>query len=99
MTVKKTENTLSQQIWERIKDIDLELFALPDQTVEVNAEPVFAISDTDLHVILKAQAALPQLEDKLRNFKWSKNGSGGFPETLEVSVKSKFTVVKVVPID
>jgi len=36
---KKTETKipLAQEIWERIKDIDLELFALPDQTVEVNA--------------------------------------------------------------
>jgi len=98
---KKTETkiTLAQEIWERIKDTDLELFALPDQTVEVNASPILAISDTDLHILLKAQAALPQLEDRLRGFKWSKAGAGGFPETLEVSTKSKFTVIKVVPVE
>ncbi len=93
MATVKDIRPLSQQIWERIKDIDLELFALAGQTVEKNSDPVIDMSPIDLHLILKAQAALPQLEDKLRGFKWS----AGF--TLAVEVKPKFTVVKVVPVD
>ena len=69
----KATDALSYQIWNRIKDIDLEMFALPNQFVEVNATPIFDISDKELHLLLKADAALPQLEEKLRGVMWDRN--------------------------
>jgi len=96
-TAKKTaQKKLSHQIWDRIKDIDLELFALPDQYVEVNATPVLDISDTELHLLLKAEAVLPQLEEKLRELKWDRNDP---TKQLEVYQKSKFVVVKLASVD
>jgi hypothetical protein len=92
-TAKKTQTVkLSHQIWNRIKDIDLELFALPDQFVEVNATPVMDISDTELHLLLKADAVLPQLEEKLRGVRWDRKDP---TKQLEVYQKSKFVVVKI----
>jgi len=43
--------TLSQSIWEKIKGIDLELFALPNPTGELTSSPVLRMSDTDLHLL------------------------------------------------
>ncbi len=96
-TAKKTQTVkLSHQIWDRIKDIDLELFALENQFVEVNATPVLDISDTELHLLLKAEAALPQLEEKLRGLKWDRKDP---TKKLEVYQKSKFVVVKLASVD
>lgn len=92
-TRKKTagvsEKTESQLIWEAIKDVDLELFALEDQTVEVHSDPVTSMSSTELHLLLKTAAALPQLEAIIPKTKFS----GG---KLEVEQKERFVVVRVV---
>lgn len=86
----------SHVIWDRIKDIDLELFALPDQVVQKHAKPILDLSDDELHLLLEADAALPQLEEKLRTLKWDRNDPSKF---LEVYQKSKFVVVKVATAD
>lgn len=83
------EATQAQLIWQKIKDIDLELFALGDQTVEVHSDPVTSLSNTELYLLLKTAAALPQLEAKLPKVKWSDT------EVLEVEQREKFVVVKV----
>lgn len=81
----KTEDAAESQslkIWNQIKDIDLELFALPGQTVEKHASPVLDMSKTELHLLLKTSAALPVLEEVVRKF------------GLVVDRKEKFVVVK-----
>ena len=54
------------------------------------------ISDTELHLLLKAEAVLPQLEEKLRELKWDRNDP---TKQLEVYQKSKFVVVKLASVD
>lgn len=90
---KVAEETLALKIWNKIKDIDLELFALPDQVVSKNADPVLSISDTELHLLLKSQAALPQLEEKLDKVVWDRKDPS---KKLEAYQKSKFVVVRLV---
>lgn len=87
---KETVKDTPVLIWDKIKSIDLELFALKDQFVEKHVTPVIDMSkDGELWLIIKTQAALPQLELVLSAVK---SPSG---RSFEVEQKDKFTIVKV----
>lgn len=81
--------TLADQIWEKIKDIDLQLWALEGQTLEKNATRV-PVDDEKLYLLLKAGAVMPVLEEALRKKKFDKD------RTYEVSTVSRYCVINVV---
>lgn len=60
-TEAKTVKTAADKIWEEIKDLRIEMFALPDQRVEHYCKPV-SIDPTKLFLITTAGSVLPALE-------------------------------------
>jgi hypothetical protein len=53
--------TEAQQIWEEIKDRNIEMFSLPNQKVNNYCKPV-EVEPTKLYLYIKAEAVLPSLE-------------------------------------
>ena len=93
MTTSKTatkEPSQADQIWDKIKDQTIEMFALPNQTVAMHCKRV-DIAPNEVHLILKSSAALPALEGVLRGVKLGEN------EMFDVSQAAHYTVLKVVP--
>lgn len=65
MSEDKSEAT---KIWEEIKDVQLDLFGLPDQTVQKNCTPV-PVEDSKLYLLIPVSAAYPALDVALsKNF-------------------------------
>ena len=88
--VSKTEITKADKIWGMIKDIPLEMFALPEQTLETYATRL-PITDDSVHMQLSASAALPALEAALTKVRLPKG------EDWEVIQAGNYTIVKIVP--
>jgi len=57
----ETTKSVADGVWEDIKDSKLELFALPDQFVNMYCEPI-AIEPSKLYLKFKVSAVLPALE-------------------------------------
>lgn len=57
----------SLKIWNEIKDVQLDLFSLPNQTVAKHCNPL-PIDPSRLYVTIAATAALPALDIALPNF-------------------------------
>lgn len=69
MSDKKTQTesskeTTADKIWSEIKNLTLELFALPNQTVAMHVKRV-PITDDTLHLTLSSQAVLAALDARL----------------------------------
>lgn len=63
--MKKEENKdLATVIWNEIKDKKIDVFALPNQSVEKYCTPV-TIEPSKLYLTVKASAVLPALESAL----------------------------------
>lgn len=62
----ENENNMTEaaKIWEEIKGVQLDMFALPDQTVEKYCKP-FMVDPTKLFVTLSASSAFTALESAL----------------------------------
>jgi hypothetical protein len=58
---KKAVKTAAEKIWDEIKDLKIEMFALPDQRVHHYCKPV-TIDPSKLFLIASAGSALPSLE-------------------------------------
>lgn len=56
--------TEADKIWEEIKDVQLEMFSLPDQTVSKYCKPI-TVEPTKLYVTNSVQAVYPALENAL----------------------------------
>jgi len=62
MTDKKTEaKTPADVIWDEIKDLNIEMFALPGQKVHHYCKPV-SVDPTKLFLLTTAGSVLPALE-------------------------------------
>jgi hypothetical protein len=57
--------TVADKIWEDIKDVKLEMFALPNQFVNSYCEQI-KIEPSKLYLTSKVSAVLPILEEALR---------------------------------
>ena len=60
--------TQAQNIWNTIKDIDLELFSIPNQYIEQYLQPVFEFSKDELFVLLKTQIVVAVIDEKIKPF-------------------------------
>lgn len=63
-SLKEEEKTKADKIWENIKDMNLDLFALPGQKVSMHAKRI-PIHDEFVHLKLSSQAVLAALESVL----------------------------------
>jgi hypothetical protein len=99
-TVEKVvEETAAEKIWNKIKNAPMDIFALPNQTVQMyatrNAQIERAIPDA-VHLKLKSAAVLPALEDALGRIPLGKNAVGQ-QLVFDLSQMDVYTVVKIVP--
>ncbi len=96
---KVEEKTAAEKIWEQIKDIPIDIFALPNQTVEMHvkrdARLEKAMPDA-VHVKLKSAAVLPALEEALGKVRLPAS-KVGLPQMFEFSSLDAYTVIKIVP--
>lgn len=65
-TAAAMKATTAGQIWNEINGLSIEMFALPNQFVNMHCHPVF-IDDTKLHLIANSSAVLPSLEVAIGN--------------------------------
>jgi hypothetical protein len=72
--------TIAQQIWQRLQNIELELFSIPNQFVSKYFQPLFVEHDR-LYLTTNVSAALATLELKL-------------PKDLEMTSYGKYIIVK-----
>lgn len=59
--------TEGQLIWEEIKDLPIQMFGLPNQTVELHATP-FEVDPHRLFLTIRSSAVLPSLESTLAEY-------------------------------
>lgn len=55
------KDTVAGEIWSEIKDKNIEMFALPDQTVSMHCHP-YPIEPSKLYLVTNSTAVLPSLE-------------------------------------
>lgn len=55
------QGTPAGQIWNEIKDLSIEMFALPEQVVHMYCNPVI-IDPSKLYLLMTSSAVLPSLE-------------------------------------
>ena len=89
--------TEAQLIWDEIKDLPIQMFGLPGQTVAQHCNPVW-IEPTHLYVTIRASAALPALETALKehgdNVAAVVKRSGGVNNSVfTVELADKFVIV------
>jgi hypothetical protein len=56
--------TEAQKIWNEIKSVPIQMFGLPNQVVEMHAQPA-TIEPSKLYLTIKASSTLPALETAL----------------------------------
>ncbi len=61
---KKVNKTISDKIWEEIKDKKIDLFALPNQTVSMYCQPV-NVNPSKLYLTYKASSVIAAMEETL----------------------------------
>lgn len=61
----KAPPTDSDLIWQEIKNLPIEMFALPDQFVGQYCTPV-PVDPTRLYLLLRTSAVLPSLEESVK---------------------------------
>ena len=59
--VNMLQGTVSLEIWNEIKDKNIEMFALPDQKVHMHCRPV-PVEPSKLYLLINSSAVLPSLE-------------------------------------
>lgn len=85
--VKEVEKSIAELLWDQIKDVDLNMFALPKQQAHKHLTPNFKFEEA-LHVTLSSQAVLPVLEEKIKALRFNS-------KKLLLSQKSQFVVISV----
>lgn len=60
-TAEAIKDTVAGEIWNEIKDKNIEMFALPDQLVSMHCRPV-PIEPSKLYLLTSSTSVLPSLE-------------------------------------
>jgi len=77
--------TRSDELWDLIRALPVELYALPNQVVEQHVERL-KITDDAVHLRLKSPAVLPALEEVLKRVKPPKGQKFDIVQTKEFIV-------------
>lgn len=97
---KAVEKTVAAQLWDKIKDVPIDIFALPNQTVKDHAkreDKMDSVFPNEVYLILRSAAAFPALEEALANAVARNQIKIGKDEKFEISQNARYTVIKVVP--
>lgn len=87
--VKLTDN--QKQIWDAIKGLKVEYYALPDQTVETISSPM-SIEPECLYLTIKGPAALPAITDAVAGITFV-NAFGKKVAKYAVEMRDKYVVI------
>ena len=96
------EKTVTNELWEKIKDLPMDIFALPFQTIKDHAKHEQGMDNVFPNAVfltLRSAAAYPAIEEALGNAQARNQIKLAKTEKFELSQQSKYTVVKVVPRD
>ena len=91
---EKKEEIVSEKIWNKIKDVLIDIFALPNQTISMHTVREKSLDDAmqdAVHLKLKSLAVLPALEEALGKISLGKNEKGQ-NLIFEISQMDKYTV-------
>lgn len=86
---KKEKETRSDVIWDQIKNLEVNIYSLPNQTIEKHVQRE-KIAEDLVHLRLKSPAILPAMEEALGRVKLADG------ERFDISQQKNFTVVSVV---
>lgn len=87
-TPEPYQPTPADELWDKVKDLPLELYALPNQTLASNCTRVNVAPD-QLHLKLASGAVVAAMTEALKNVKLADD------EEFDISTAGVFTVVKV----
>ena len=96
---KAVEQTPAAKLWDKIKDLPIDIFALPNQTVKDHAkreEGMDEVFPNDVYVTLRSAAAFPALEEALGIAQSRNQIKLAKGERFDVSQSARYTVIKVV---
>jgi hypothetical protein len=96
---KAVEQTVSSKLWDKIKDLPIDIFALPNQTIKDHIkreEGMEAVFPNDVYVTLRSAAAYPALEEALGTAQARNQVRLAKGERFELSQSARYTVIKVV---
>jgi hypothetical protein len=96
---ESVQQTQAAKLWEKIKDLPIDIFALPNQTVKnhvTRVEEMDNVFPNDIYVILRSAAAYPALEEALGNAQARNQIKLEKGERFELSQSHKYTVIKVI---
>jgi len=63
-----TKNNIREEIWTKIKDLPIDLFALGEKPLQTQCDKI-DVTENCLHFRLKTAAALPLIEEAVRKVK------------------------------
>jgi hypothetical protein len=89
MASAKKEKTRSDVIWDQIKDLPVEIYALPNQTLSQHVERLEVAEDL-VHLKPKSPAILPAMEEALGKVKLARG------EKFDVAPQQNFIVISIV---
>jgi hypothetical protein len=95
----KVEQTVAAKLWEKIKDIPIDIFALPNQTVGNHAkreEGMDAVFPNDIYLTLRSAAAYPALEEALGSSYARNQIKLAKGERFDLSQSARYTVIKII---
>lgn len=87
--MEEKKMTQADQIWEKIKDLKLELWGLDNQVLNKNAERL-NLSEDCVHMTLKSGAVLPAFEEALKKVAAPEN------KRWDVQQTDKYVIVSFV---
>jgi hypothetical protein len=96
---KAVEQTAAAKLWDKIKDLPMDIFALPNQTVKDHAkreEGMDNVFPNDVYIILRSAAAYPALEEALGTAQARNQIKLAKGERFELSQSARYTVIKVI---
>lgn len=64
-TDKQAEKTVAETTWEKIKDLDLVMFSIPNQPVSKYCKPI-TVEPNKLYLMVSVSSVVPALEELLK---------------------------------
>ena len=97
---QKPKSAPALDLWNRIKDLPIDMFSLPNQEVNQYCKPELKLVEAypnDLYMRIKCAMVKPALEECLGRVKLDKDMFGR-KLVFELTEVGQYTVVKIVPL-
>ncbi len=88
MSSTVSKKTKADVIWDQIKDLPVEIYALPDQTLKQHVERL-QVTEDQVHLRIKSPAIVPALEESLSKVKLARG------EKFDILPQKNFIVVSI----